>query len=35
VFVDNRATVVEGDMDLDTMLGSVVGVAMQRGRDRE
>jgi hypothetical protein len=26
---------VEGDMDLDTMLGSVVEVAMQRGRDRE
>lgn len=35
VFVDNRATVVEGDIDLDTVLGSVVEVALQRGRDRE
>lgn len=35
VFVDNRATVVEGDTDLDTVLGSVVEVAMHRGRDRE
>jgi cyclic 2,3-diphosphoglycerate synthetase len=35
VFVDNRATVVEGDIDLDTVLGSVVELAMQRGRDRE
>jgi cyclic 2,3-diphosphoglycerate synthase len=35
VFVDNRATVVEGDTDLDTVLGSVVELAIQRGRDRE
>jgi cyclic 2,3-diphosphoglycerate synthase len=34
VFVDNRATVVEGDTDLDTVLGSVVELAIQRGRDR-
>jgi hypothetical protein len=26
---------VEGDIDLDTVLGSVVELAMQRGRDRE
>ncbi len=35
VFVDNRATVMEGDIDLETVLGPVVEVAMQRGRDRE
>ena len=34
VFVDNRATVMEGDIDLETVLGPVVEVAMQRGRDR-
>ncbi|MEO8291539.1 MAG: 2,3-diphosphoglycerate synthetase [Actinomycetota bacterium] len=35
VFVDNRATVMEGDIDLETVLGPVVEVAMQRGRDRD
>ena len=34
VFVDNRARVVEGDIDLDTALRSVVETALRRGRDR-
>jgi len=34
VFVDNRARVVEGDIDLDTALRSVVETAIRRGRDR-
>ena len=34
VFVDNRAVVVEGDIDLDTALRSVVETALVRGRDR-
>jgi cyclic 2,3-diphosphoglycerate synthase len=34
VFVDNRAEVVEGDMDLETAIGDVVRVALERGKDR-
>ena len=34
VFVDNRAVAVEGDTDLDTTLGWIVELAVQRGRDR-
>jgi cyclic 2,3-diphosphoglycerate synthetase len=34
VFVDNRATVVEGDTDLDTALGEVIELAARRGRER-
>jgi cyclic 2,3-diphosphoglycerate synthetase len=32
VFVDNRATVVEGDTDLETALGDVLDLAIERGR---
>ncbi len=32
VFVDNRAIVVEGDTDLDTALGGVIDLAVERGR---
>ncbi len=32
VFVDNRAIVVEGDTDLDTALGRVIDLAIERGR---
>ncbi len=34
VFVDNRATVVEGDADLDTALGEAIELATSRGRAR-
>jgi cyclic 2,3-diphosphoglycerate synthetase len=34
VFVDNRATAIEGD-DLEAVLADVVALAVQRGRDRE
>ena len=34
VFVDNRAVVVEGDTDLDTALGTVIDLAVERGRER-
>ena len=34
VFVDNRAVVVEGDTDLDTALGGVIDLAIERGRER-
>jgi cyclic 2,3-diphosphoglycerate synthase len=34
VFVDNRAIVVEGDTDLDTTLGAVIELAVERGRER-
>jgi cyclic 2,3-diphosphoglycerate synthase len=34
VFVDNRAEVVEGDIDLDAALGGAIELAMSRGRRR-
>jgi cyclic 2,3-diphosphoglycerate synthetase len=34
VFVDNRAVVVEGSSDLDTALGTVIGLAVARGTQR-
>ena len=34
VFVDNRAAVVEGSSDLDTALGEVLDLALQRGDRR-
>ena len=34
VFVDNRAVVVEGSTDLDTALGTVIGLAVARGTQR-
>jgi cyclic 2,3-diphosphoglycerate synthetase len=34
VFVDNRAEVVGGDEDLETAIGDVVRIALERGKDR-
>jgi cyclic 2,3-diphosphoglycerate synthase len=34
VFVDNRAVVVEGSTDLDTALGEVIDISLERGRAR-
>jgi cyclic 2,3-diphosphoglycerate synthase len=34
VFVDNRAIVVEGPTDLDTALGEVLDLSLERGRER-
>jgi predicted GTPase len=34
VFVDNRATVVEGSNDLDTALGEIVDLARSRADER-
>ena len=34
VFVDNRAIVVEGPTDLDTALGEVIDLTLERGRAR-
>lgn len=34
VFVDNRAIVVEGPTDLDTVLGEVIDLSLERGRER-
>jgi cyclic 2,3-diphosphoglycerate synthetase len=34
VFVDNRAIVVEGPTDLDTALGEVIDLSLERGRER-
>ncbi|MGZ8651659.1 MAG: 2,3-diphosphoglycerate synthetase, partial [Actinomycetota bacterium] len=34
VFVDNRAIVVEGPTDLDTALGKVIDLSLERGRGR-
>ena len=34
VFVDNRAVVVEGSTDLDTVLGEVIDLASRRGAHR-
>jgi cyclic 2,3-diphosphoglycerate synthetase len=34
VFVDNRAVVVEGDADLDTLLGDTLALATERSRTR-
>jgi hypothetical protein len=34
VFVDNRAFVVEGPTDLDTALGKVIDLSLERGRGR-
>jgi len=35
VFMDNRAVVIEGSIDLETALGAVIDLATQRGADRE
>jgi cyclic 2,3-diphosphoglycerate synthetase len=35
VFVDNRAIVVEGPTDLDSALGEVIDLALERGRGRD
>jgi predicted GTPase len=34
VFVDNRAVVIEGDADLDTLLGDTLALATERSRTR-
>jgi cyclic 2,3-diphosphoglycerate synthase len=34
VFVDNRAVVIEGDADLDTLLGDTLALATERSRNR-
>jgi predicted GTPase len=34
VFVDNRAVVIEGDADLDTLLGDTLELAAERSRQR-
>jgi hypothetical protein len=34
VFVDNRAVVVEGTTDLDTALGEVIDLSLERGAQR-
>jgi predicted GTPase len=34
VFVDNRAIVIEGDADLDTLLGDTLALATERSRNR-
>jgi cyclic 2,3-diphosphoglycerate synthase len=34
VFVDNRAVVVDGDADLDALLGDTIDLAFERGADR-
>jgi cyclic 2,3-diphosphoglycerate synthetase len=34
VFVDNRAVVVEGSTDLDTALGEIIDLSLERGRQR-
>ena len=34
VFVDNRAIVVEGPTDLDSSLGELIDLSLDRGRNR-